>query len=285
MHRRESESKIEKANKAKEELAVKYKKLKAFEKALEVSSKAEEDAKEKKDKAESQKERDLKADKETAAKNKVKKVGFAKMREMTTKRKEKEAAAEMAESRVKVKIRKQQNENVKCKKTCIEAGKQMEKSSTPPWLGCYKDVNSTLSSDPPAMSVVISAFDVNSVNWCNDKCLRNSVSNRYFGVRANKCFCSPEGEKFDRYGVAEEDQCILECPGNRDQLCGGPLVNRVFGVQIHEGMYEWNGYTKNDSIPLLSTNMNFERSPCQCTGSLTVQDSPSDFIELEYMYV
>lgn len=262
MHQREADAKHAKAQEAKKELDTKYTEMQAYEKALEVSEKAEEKAKEDNEKAVEQREKDQKGAKEAALKKDVKKMGFEKMQKKKEAREELADKQMLKEGKEKVLVRKKKKANMDCKSECIAAGKKKEETTTPMFLGCYKDQEKS-----PAMSMTIAAFDVNTPAWCNQKCISNSPLNRYFALSDNKCFCSQEGEQYDRYGVAHEDQCILPCSGDRDQLCGGPSVNRVFLTMVTEGAYEWGGYTKNASVPLAPQNFNFEvGSSCQCVG-------------------
>jgi len=261
MIQREVAEKKDKAEKTKKELAQKYQELKNYERALELSQKAEDKAKEDKEKAEVKMERDQKGEKEGSMKAEVKSMGFERMNKNKQAREEAANKELLKEGQVKVGIRKKKKANNDCKNRCIAAGKAKEETMTPVFLGCYKDQEKT-----PAMSTMIAAFDVNTIQWCNQKCLANSPLNRFFGLQDNKCFCSEEKEKYDRFGEAHEDKCILPCSGDSEQLCGGPLVNRVFLIQVSAGTYEWGGYYKNASIPLAPQNFNFERAPCQCVG-------------------
>lgn len=262
MHQRENKKKKEEAKAQKAELAQKFAEMQNYEKALEATEKAEEIAAEKNKKAKKQKEQDQKTRKELGLKASVRRVGYHKMKELQAKDEEAETQAQLKEGKEKVEIRKIQKANRECKNACIGGGKERESSKRPPFLGCYMDNNET-----SAFNVEFAAYNDNSIGSCNSKCILQNPLNRFMALQDHMCFCATENEPYDRYGVASEDNCILPCPGNADELCGGPLVNRVYGLQISAGLYGWSGYVKNASRPIVKTNFNFDIDTCQCFGT------------------
>merc|ERR1712023_507736 len=110
----------------------------SVEAALETGKKAEEKAKEDNEKAVEQREKDQKGAKEAALKKDVKKMGFEKMQKKKEAREELADKQMLKEGREKVLIRKKKA-NMDCKSECIAAGKKKEETTTPVFLGCYKD--------------------------------------------------------------------------------------------------------------------------------------------------
>jgi hypothetical protein len=261
---KEREDKKQKQEQGEKEVRKKYEDLKKFKAALELSEKHEEKAKEEKHKANQRMEKDEKEQAKEQQINMIRQRGYLKTKEIRSK-KDKEVSAKLVK-KAKEKLKKQQEAkaNSQCASQCQAQATVKESAPVPSLVGCFKD-----NKEDPALSDMISAFDVNSVQWCNTQCARKSPSNVYFGLQNNECWCGTKKDKYDAYGEVHPDKCILECPGNPSQLCGGPQVNRVYEIVLPQGIYKWSGHVKNESRPVIGMNYNFEYNECQCYGTLT----------------
>merc|ERR1719486_1764534 len=90
-----------------------------------------------------------------------------------------------------------------------------------------------------------------------------------FGLQDAKCFCGPKGNYFKKHGEADPQKCILPCPGDKKQSCGGPSATKVFQAVVPKGLFTWNGFTRNDTNPAAKPKQGvyrFEAKGCICTG-------------------
>jgi hypothetical protein len=260
---REKKEKADKMEQEEKEVVQKLSQVRKFKKGLEVSNKAEEKAEEEKKQAQEKLKKEEKAAEVAKNVEMAKNFGLAKMKEEQAKRAAVESDKKVKQALELVRQKKIQKANDGCNKQCQAEGRSKE-NKPPQFMGCFND-----NQKSPAFHTFHAAFDVNTVEWCNQKCALQSPSFTVFGLQENKCSCgsADDSQRFDRYGMAPAEKCILECPGNFNQLCGGPLVNRVYTVGVPPKTYTWAGHVKNASRPVENANFNFVLDECQCFGT------------------
>ena len=89
---------------------------------------------------------------------------------------------------------------------------------TPFNLGCFNDEEdhdmSGYMIDLPGMTVEL----------CTDIC--KSLGFLYAGAQSGHwCTC---GNSFGRHGSCDPSTCTMPCPGNRQQMCGGPWRQYIY---------------------------------------------------------
>lgn len=81
--------------------------------------------------------------------------------------------------------------------------------------GCLRDTNKR----------ILRAKHTKSNKMTTGKCARFCSGFRFFGTQAGLwCFC---GDRFDG-SIRRSGSCTMKCPGNRNQICGGPWAMTVF---------------------------------------------------------
>ncbi len=95
------------------------------------------------------------------------------------------------------------------------------------YLGCFPDVVQPLDRDLGDFFFVSEQM---SVTACHHRCSLPGIA--YFGLQfGSECWCSvhPPG----RHGAAVPDtECVITCPGDSAQQCGGRLRNAAFALQL-----------------------------------------------------
>ena len=84
-------------------------------------------------------------------------------------------------------------------------------------LGCFME---DTDSDLPYVEL----RSYLTVEWCIRRC--KTLGYRYAGLhKRNQCHC---GNSFGKYGTATPRTCILPCPGNTSQTCGGDWRMEIY---------------------------------------------------------
>ncbi|XP_067943055.1 sialate:O-sulfotransferase 2-like [Watersipora subatra] len=88
------------------------------------------------------------------------------------------------------------------------------------YQGCY--IYEGFDSDPQE---VTDLEDANSVEACVDLCTYKAY--KYAGLQGNQCYC---GDSLEKYCQVKDDQCNIECSGERQQSCGGANRNSFYST-------------------------------------------------------
>merc|ERR1719272_479233 len=248
------------------EVQNKFAELKAFKESLELSTKQEKQAKLEQDDAAEKKEKSFIVANELAKKSAVMANGYVKTKETADKAARKATAEKLVAALLSVKLKKIVMANTECNTQCIADGKVREQGQ-PVFVGCFKD-----RKDAPSMTSLHTAFNTNSLDFCNTHCGQIS-SNTIFGLQEDMCYCGT-GKSYNKYGQASQQACVVQCTGNHLQLCGGPNVNRMYRVSVPANKYDWSGYTSNTSRPAIPSHFNFVENDCHCVGVPKTNGAP-----------
>ena len=95
-------------------------------------------------------------------------------------------------------------------------------------LGCFKDVMPTQTVPPKGerdLGALLFLQEDLTIEFCETQCGQRGYP--YFGLQfGSECWC---GSSYNKYGEAE-GRCTRPCGGNKNEMCGGDLVNSVYEV-------------------------------------------------------